>query len=86
MILAINSTAIFASLAVFLIVILLLVVILIIAKNYLVQSGEVKITINDDKVITTEAGGSLLTTLAVNNIFLPRHAVAVQPVPSVAVR
>lgn len=71
MLLAINSTAILASLGVFLIVILLLVIILIVAKNYLVQSGEVKIIINDDKVVTTEAGGTLLNTLAVNNIFLP---------------
>lgn len=71
MLLAIDSTAIISSLAVFLIVILLLVIILIVAKKYLVQSGEVKITINDDKVITTEAGGTLLNTLAVNNVFLP---------------
>lgn len=71
MLLAIDLTAILASLAVFLIVILLLVVLLLVAKKYLVQSGEVKITINDDKVITTEAGSTLLNTLAVNNIFLP---------------
>lgn len=71
MLLAIDPTAIFSSLAVFLIVILLLVIILIVAKKYLVQSGEVKITINDDKVITTEAGSTLLTTLAVNDVFLP---------------
>ena len=71
MILAIELTAILSSLAVFLIVILLLVVILILAKNYLIQSGEVKITINDDKVLTAEAGGNLLNTLAVNKIFLP---------------
>ncbi len=71
MLLAIDLTAILSSLAVFLIVILLLVILLIAAKKYLVQSGEVKITINDDKVITTEAGGNLLNTLAVNNVFLP---------------
>ena len=71
MLLAIDLTAILSSLAVFLIVILLLVIILIVAKKYLVQSGEVKITINDDKVITTEAGGTLLNTLAVNNVYLP---------------
>lgn len=71
MLLAIDLTAILASLAVFLIVILLLVVLLLVAKKYLVQSGEVKITINGDKVITAEAGSSLLNTLAVNNVFLP---------------
>lgn len=71
MLLAIELTAILSSLAVFLIVILLLVIILIVAKKYLVQSGEVKITINNDKVIATEAGSTLLNTLAVNNVFLP---------------
>lgn len=71
MLLAIELTAILASLAVFLIVILLLVIMLLVAKKYLVQSGEVKITINDDKVITAEAGGTLLNTLAVNDVFLP---------------
>lgn len=71
MLLAIDFTAILASLAVFLIVILLLVIMLLVAKKYLVQSGEVKITINDDKVITAEAGSNLLNTLAVNDVFLP---------------
>ena len=71
MLLAIELTAILSSLAVFLIVILLLVIMLIVAKKYLVQSGEVKITINNDKVIATEAGSTLLNTLAVNNVFLP---------------
>mgnify|MGYP000850297024 CR=1 FL=1 len=40
MILAINSTMIFASLGVFLLVILLLTVILLVAKKYLVPSGD----------------------------------------------
>ena len=71
MLLAIETTTVLSSLAVFLIVILLLVIILIVAKKYLVPSGEVKIKINNDKEVTTEAGGNLLNTLAVNNIFLP---------------
>lgn len=72
MLLDIELSAIISSLAVFLIVILLLVIMLLVAKKYLVQSGEVKIKINGgDKEVTTEAGSNLLTTLAVNNIFLP---------------
>ena len=60
-----------ASLAVFLFVILLLVVMLLIAKRYLVQSGLVDITINGDEKVTTEAGGTLLSTLSQKSIFLP---------------
>ena len=37
---------ILASIGVFLVTILVLVVILLVAKNFLVQSGKVKITIN----------------------------------------
>lgn len=71
MILAIETLSILASLGVFLVVILALVVLLLVAKNYLVPSGDVTITINNDKSVTTEAGGTLLTTLANENIFLP---------------
>jgi Na+-transporting NADH:ubiquinone oxidoreductase subunit F len=71
MILAIDTTMIVVSLLVFLIVILLLVVILIIAKNYLVASGDVTIKINEDKEVVVPAGGTLLNTLATQNIFLP---------------
>ena len=45
-----NITAIIYAVAVFLVVILLLVAILLIAKRYLVSSGNVKVTINGDKV------------------------------------
>ena len=60
-----------AGVGFFLGVTLLLVIILLIAKRYLVQSGPVEITINDDKTITTAAGKPLLSTMADNNIFLP---------------
>ncbi len=71
MLLAINSTTVLVSLGVFLIVILLLVLMLLFAKKYLVNTGDVNITINDDKKLVAEAGGTLLTTLANSNVFLP---------------
>ncbi len=40
---------ILASIGVFLVIILLLVVILLVAKNFLVPSGNVKLTINGEK-------------------------------------
>ena len=55
----------------FLGVTLLLVVILLIAKKYLVQSGEVTITMNGDTKVTAESGKSLLSTMADSNVFLP---------------
>lgn len=71
MILAINSTMILASVGVFLLVILLLTIILLVAKNYLVPSGDVKITINGDKELIAPAGSTILNTLSQQSIFLP---------------
>ena len=71
MILSINPSMIFASLGAFLVVILLLVVMLLVAKKYLVSSGNVKITINNEKELIAPAGSTLLTTLATENVFLP---------------
>ena len=51
--------------------ILVLVVILLVAKNFLVASGNVKLTINGDKEMEVESGSTLLNTLAVNGVFLP---------------
>jgi Na+-transporting NADH:ubiquinone oxidoreductase subunit F len=50
---------------------LLLVGVLIYARMKLVPQGKVNININDDKELETDPGSSLLTTLAVNGIFLP---------------
>ena len=47
---------ILASIGVFLIVVLSLVIILLVAKTFLVSSGKVKITINDDKVVEVNSG------------------------------
>ena len=44
-----DMNMILASIGVFLAVVLLLVVILLVAKNFLVPSGNVKLTINGDK-------------------------------------
>ena len=71
MILSINPSMIYASLGAFLVVILLLVVMLLVAKKYLVSSGEVKITLNNEKELVAPAGSTLLTTLATENVFLP---------------
>ncbi len=50
-----------------------LVAVLLVAKSKLVASGEVTIVINDDptKAIKTNAGSTLLNTLADNKIFIP---------------
>ncbi len=63
--------AILTAVGVFLAVILLLVIILLVAKKYLVASGNVKITINGDKVYEVPAGGTLLNTLAEAGVHLP---------------
>jgi len=59
------------SIVVFLVVMLLLVGVLIYARMKLVPQGKVNININDDKNLEVDPGSSLLTTLAVNGIFLP---------------
>ncbi|MCD8310796.1 MAG: NADH:ubiquinone reductase (Na(+)-transporting) subunit F, partial [Prevotellaceae bacterium] len=65
-----DMNLIIASVVVFLVVIILLVIILLVAKNLLVPSGNVKITLNGDKVLDVASGGTLLNTLSVNGIFL----------------
>ena len=66
-----DSNLILASIAVFLVIIMLLVIILLVAKHFLTQSGNVAITINGKEKLDVEAGGSLLTTLTSNGVFLP---------------
>ena len=63
---------IIVAIVAFLVITLLLVVLLLYAKAKLTSSGEVKIDINSgDKVLTVESGGTLLSTLANNSVFLP---------------
>ncbi|MDE6418376.1 MAG: NADH:ubiquinone reductase (Na(+)-transporting) subunit F [Duncaniella sp.] len=61
---------IITGVCIFLIITLVLVCVLLIAKKYLVQSGQVTITINGDTKLKADAGKSLLSTFADNNIFL----------------
>lgn len=60
-----------AGTGIFLLVTLALVAILLVAKHYLVKSGDVAISINDDTVVNVPAGNSLLSSLANKDIFLP---------------
>ena len=66
-----NITAILYAVGVFLAVILLLVIILLVAKKYLVASGDVKITVNGDKVYHVPAGGTLLSAMGEAGVHLP---------------
>lgn len=66
-----EMTIIIAIIA-FLVITLLLVALLLFAKAKLTTSGEVTIDINNgEKLLTAEAGGTLLSTLSTNQIFLP---------------
>ena len=66
-----NNLTIAVGTLLFFVLALLLVVILLVAKKYLVPSGNVKININDKKTVEVPTGGSLLSTLANDRIFLP---------------
>lgn len=69
--LAIDTTTIVISIVVFLAFNLMLVCIILYAKSKLTPSGLVKITINGQTEVETEAGSSLLSTLSAKKIFLP---------------
>ncbi|MDD7914936.1 NADH:ubiquinone reductase (Na(+)-transporting) subunit F [Polaribacter ponticola] len=60
-----------ATVAAFLVITLLLVALLLFVKQKLSPSGPVKITINGERTIEVASGGSLLTTLGNEKIFLP---------------
>ena len=66
-----DMNLIIASIAVFLVIILVLVIILLVAKKYLSPSGNVSITINGKQTVSVPQGGSLLSTLSQEGIFLP---------------
>lgn len=55
----------------FLVLILFLVTILLFTKQKLAPSGPVQITINDEDTLTVPSGGTLLSTLGNQKIFLP---------------
>lgn len=56
---------------VFAIIVLLLVSLLLYVKAKISPAGKIKITINGDHVIEVDGGGTLLSTLGSNGIFLP---------------
>ena len=62
---------IIATVVAFLVLTLLLVALLLFVKQKLSPSGPVKITINGEKTIEVASGGTLLTTLGAEKIFLP---------------
>lgn len=66
-----SSAIIFAAVIVFLLVILLLVALLLYAKKKFTPQGKVKLVINDDKELEVEPGGTILSSLSDNKIFLP---------------
>ena len=72
MILAVSTTGtIIITVAALLVITLLLVVLLLVVKQKLAPSGPVKIKINGEKEIEVPSGGSLLSTLGTQKIFLP---------------
>ena len=71
MILASTLGVIVATVVAFLVLTLLLVALLLFTKQKLAPSGPVKITINDEKVIEVPSGGTLLSTLGNQKVFLP---------------
>lgn len=71
MILLSATTTLITATVGFLILVLILVAILLFAKSKLVPGGDVKLTINDDKELTVEAGSNLLNTLGTEKIFIP---------------
>lgn len=66
-----GSLTIVAGTVIFLAVTLMLVIVLLVAKRYLVHTGKVKITINNDREIEAASGKPLLSTMADCNVFLP---------------
>lgn len=68
---ATGNLTVISGIAIFLAVTILLVIILLVAKHYLVHTGQVKITINNDRVVEASSGKPLLSSMADSNVFLP---------------
>ena len=66
-----DFTVVFTSIAVFLTIIFLLVGMLLGVKSRLLPSGPVKLLINGETDVEVSSGGTLLSTLGDNKIFLP---------------
>jgi Na+-transporting NADH:ubiquinone oxidoreductase subunit F len=59
-----------AGVSMFTVVVLALVAVILAARSKLVASGDVEIVINDERTLTTPAGGKLLNVLADNQLFV----------------
>ena len=68
---SIMSLTVWSSVLIFLGITLILVIVLLIAKHFLVKSGEVIVSINNETDIPVEGGVSLLSGLANKDVFLP---------------
>ncbi len=71
MLLAISIKVLVLAVIVFLLMTLIMVGLLLFVKTKLTPSGKVNININGDNNVQVEMGGSLLTSLSNNGIFLP---------------
>src|SRR5690625_7546478 len=71
MILAVSTLGVIAvTVVATLVLMLLLITVLLITKEKLSPSGPVKILINDERELEVSSGGTLLTTLSKEGIFL----------------
>jgi len=68
---SLTGITVLAGVGIFLAITLVLVAILLVAKRFLVHSGNVAININSQRTVEAPSGGSLLSTMAMSNVFLP---------------
>ena len=66
-----TTTTILTALVVMLAVVILLVALLLVLRDKLLPTGNVTITINDDRQLQVPTGNSLISTLAEQQIYLP---------------
>ena len=66
----VENLTIITSIVAFLLLMLPLVIVLLAAKSKLMPSGNVNITVNDERQLSVSMGGTLLNTLQANGIFL----------------
>lgn len=65
------NLTVWSSVLIFLAITLLLVAVLLVAKKFLVKSGQVSVTINNETEIPVNGGSTLLSGLANKDVFLP---------------
>lgn len=66
-----STLTVLAGTGIFLLLTLALVAILLIGKKFMVKTGDVNININNETDIAVQSGSSLLSSLAVKDVFLP---------------